>query len=137
MSKHPEHVQKALEVTGKLGGWLGPAPDTSWHNGVVLALDAAGLLLTPEDTECVEACVGHEKAFPNSHSSTDGPCTRVSAAGAAILAKRKKPERWTVEWCNPRVALCDNHRHATFESISAASAFIDMMNAKDREQEAK
>jgi hypothetical protein len=92
-----KYVKDALEVAHV--AWYGRKMDMSVDGPVlraVLALDAAGLLLTPEDKACVEACVASAERY----SVWDNGTSATVDAGRAILAKRKKPERWTVRCCD-------------------------------------
>jgi len=105
-------------------------------------LDAAGLLVTPEMTACVEACKVYALTF-NKVFGADGPLQdnndyhNIIGAGRAILAQeaaRKPVQSWTAEgaelWLNARYnSTLPDHRAA-----AACAAVLNAINAEAREQ---
>jgi hypothetical protein len=133
-TEHPQYVKDALDVAREVLGISYPPDETDgWDfTKTVLALAERGLLLTPEDKACVEACVYTAGLWPDDGIKR-GP---IVSAGRAILAKRKKPERWTVlaltnpGWNTHAVAL-DNVCMAEFHRESDARAYAAQKNAEE------
>ncbi len=122
-----EHVRRAADV---IAGTFGKPGVVGFPSTFAVALDAAGLLVTPEAEACVKACEDiHTKCYVISSPTVE--CA-AQAGRASLDAKKPKP-RWVYERCGDLPGVRDTHgplcgTFAPYPTEAHARAVVKALN---------